>query len=80
VSKQIVEGATIDSLCIEAISVAREEYKRRMNRPHIIEETDAMSDMDLLVKHKLIINNKVTNAAMILLGKSDYDYLLNSPP
>ena len=79
-SKQIVEGATIDSLCKEAILVARDKYKRRMNRPHITEETDAMSDMEFLVKHKLIINNKVTNAAMILLGKSDYDHLLNSPP
>ena len=79
-SKQIVEGATIDSLCKEAILVAREEYKRRMNRPHITEETDAMSDMEFLVKHKLIINSKVTNAAMTLLGKSDYDYLMSSPP
>ena len=79
-SKQLVEGATINSLCKEAIKVAREEYKRRMNRPHITEETDAMSDMEFLVKHKLIINNKVTNAAMLLLGKSDFDYLMNNPP
>ncbi|MCL2427526.1 MAG: putative DNA binding domain-containing protein [Oscillospiraceae bacterium] len=79
-SRQIVEGATINSLDENAITVAREEYKRRMNKQHISDETDAMTDMEFLVKHKLIINGKVTNAAMILLGNGDYDYLLNSPP
>ena len=79
-SKQIVDGATIDSLDKNAISTAREEYKRRMNAQYISDETDSMSDLEFLIKHKLIINSKVTNAAMILLGKSDHDYLLNSPP
>jgi len=79
-SKQIVENATMESLCKEAILIAREEYKRRMNRSHISEETDAMSDKEFLVKHKLIIDNKVTNAAMILLGKSEHDYMLSAPP
>ena len=65
---------------MEAIKIAREQYKRRMNRPHITEETDAMTDIEFLTKLKLIIDGKITNAAMILLGSSDYDYLLNTPP
>ena len=79
-SKQYVEGATIDSLDNEAIAFARREYKRRMNREHISEETDAMSNIEFLTKHKLITDGKVTNAAMVLLGNSDHDYLMNNPP
>ena len=79
-SKQIVESATIDNLDKNAIMLAREKYKQRMNRQHISEETDAMTDIEFLTKIKLIIDNKVTNAAMVLLGNSDYDYLFNKPP
>ena len=79
-SKQITLDATIGSLDAEAIKIAREQYKKRMNRQHISEETDAMTDMEFLTKLKLIIDGKITNAAMILLGNSDYDYLLSTPP
>lgn len=79
-SKQIVEGATLDSLDKEAIAAAREKYKQRMNRPHISEEVDAMTDSEFLTKVKLMNDGKITNAAMILLGNSDFDYLMNTPP
>ena len=51
-----------------------------MNEKHISDEVDAMSDEEFLTKRKLIVGGKVTNAAMVLLGNSDYDYLLQSPP
>lgn len=79
-SKQIVETATIEHLDKEAIEIARANYKKRMNKPHINEEVDKMSDKEFLVKLKLIINEGVTNAAMVLLGSGDYDYLIESPP
>lgn len=79
-SKQIVPDATIDCLDKAAIAVAREKYKEKMNRPHITEEVDKMNDEEFLVKTKLIINGKVTNAALLLLGNEDYDYLFNTPP
>ncbi len=36
-----------------------------------------MSDIDFLNKAKILLNGKVTYAAMLLLGKNDDDYLMN---
>ena len=79
-SKQIVKGATIDSLDKEAISLAKKKYKERMNEKYANKEIDSITDEQFLTKMKLLHNGKVTNAAMILLGNSDYDYLISRPP
>ena len=79
-SKQIIPDATIEHLDKEAIAIAREKYKEKMNRPYIAEEVDKMSDEEFLVKNKLIVNGHITNAAMLLLGNEDYDYLFNAAP
>lgn len=79
-SKQIIPDATIEHLDKEAIAIAREKYKEKMNRPHIAEEVDNMSDEEFLTKTKLMLNGKITNAAMLLLGNEDFDYLFNSTP
>lgn len=39
-----------------------------------------MSDEQFLTKMKLLIGGKVTNAAMLLLGNSDFDYLFTAAP
>ena len=79
-SKQIVEGAGIKHLNKKAIRVARENYKKKMNKSYISEEVDQMSDDIFLRKLKLIIDDKITNAAMLLLGDEDYDYLFKTTP
>ena len=79
-SKQTISGATIDCLNKDAIALARQKYKEKMNRPHITEEVDKMTDEQFLTKIKLIIDGRLTNAAMTLLGDEDYDYLFNTPP
>lgn len=79
-SKQVVENATIEHLDKTAIALAREKYKEKMNQDHISKEVDEMSDEQFLSKVKLLIGGKVTNAGMVLLGASDYDYLLASAP
>lgn len=79
-SKQIIDGATMEHLDKGAIQLARQNYKIKMNRPHISEETDRMSDAEFLTKLKLMIDGKLTNAAMLLLGNEDYDYLFASAP
>lgn len=79
-SKQIIPGVTIEHLNKDAIALAREKYKEKMNRPHITEEVDAMSDEEFLTKMKLIQGGKVTNAAMLLLGNEDFDYVFTTPP
>lgn len=79
-SKQILDMATLENLDKNAILLARQKFKEKMNRPHIIEEIDNMTDEEFLTKTKLMINGKLTNAAMLLLGNEDYDYLFSSVP
>ncbi|MCD7717432.1 MAG: hypothetical protein LUI39_13490 [Lachnospiraceae bacterium] len=63
-SRQIAEGAGIEHLDSEAIALAREKYLEKTNRPHIAEELAGMSDEQFLTKIKLMIDGKVTNAAI----------------
>ena len=51
-----------------------------MNKQYISEEVDQMSDEQFLKKLKLMIDGRLTNAAMLLLGNEDYDYLFQSVP
>lgn len=80
-SKQVIPNASLAHLDESAIQLARKMYKEKnSSRPHIIEEVASMSDEEFLTKLKLIINGKITNAAMLLLGKEDFDYLFSSAP
>ena len=79
-SRQILHGATIAHLDRAAVAFAREKYKEKMNKPHISEEVDGLTDEEFLTKLKLISEGKVTNAAMLLLGNAEYDTLFESPP
>lgn len=63
-----------------AIQLAREKYKEKMAQEPISKEVDDMSDEQFLTKMKLLIGGKVTNAAMLLLGNSDFDYLFTAAP
>jgi len=78
-SKQIIEGSSIIHLDKTAIQVARENYKKKQNREHISAEIDKMSDEEFLTTVKLIVNGKLTNAAMVLLGNPDHDNILETP-
>lgn len=79
-SKQILNGASIKDLDSSAIALARIKYKEKMGKPHIIKEVDNMTDEEFLTKLKLVIDGKITNAAMLLLGNEDKDYLFASAP
>lgn len=79
-SKQMVVDGTINDLDANAIKLAREKYKEKMGRPHISEEIDSISDEEFLTKIKLMRNGKITNAAMLLLGKEESDTLLEHAP
>ncbi len=76
-SRQIIENATIDNLDKAAINMAREQFKVKYKGKSISDEIDKLSDIDFLNKAKLTINNKITMACMLLLGKNDDDYLMN---
>ena len=79
-SKQVLEQAGIEHLDKDAVALAREKYKEKMNQEHISQEVDAMSNEQFLTKIKLMINGKITHAGMLLLGNSDYDYMFQSAP
>lgn len=79
-SRQILQGATINHLDKDALSLARVKYKEKMNQPHISEEIDGLTDEEFLTKLKLMTDGKLTNAAMLLLGNSEYDNLFESAP
>lgn len=76
-SRQIIENATIDNLDMDAIKLAREQFKVKYKGKSISDEIDNLSDIDFLNKVKLTLNNKITMACMLLLGKNDDDYLMN---
>lgn len=79
-SRQLIAESDIECLDKSAVKLAREKYKEKMGQAHITEEIDSMTDEEFLTKRKLMVGGKVTNAAMVLLGNPDYDYMLQSPP
>ncbi len=76
-SRQVIEEATIDNLEKKAIQKAREQFKIKYKDKSIADEVDDLSDIDFLNKAKLTLNNKITMACMLLLGKNEDDYLMN---
>lgn len=76
-SRQVIEDATIDNLDKDAIKLAKEQFKVKYKGKSISDEIDNLSDIDFLNKVKLTLNNKITMACMLLLGKNDDDYLMN---
>ncbi|MBR3787911.1 MAG: putative DNA binding domain-containing protein [Firmicutes bacterium] len=79
-SKLVIQGASIEHLDPDAIAMAREMYKEKMRKAHIAEDVDSQTDLQFLEQLKLAIDGKITNAAMILLGREDADYLFDNPP
>lgn len=70
-SAQIVENATIDDLDDKAIKIAREKYKEKNTNASFYNDIDSWSTKQFLDKLKITINGKLTNTAILLLGKSE---------
>lgn len=66
-SEHICEGITIDDLDKDAIRVMKERYAEKQKNPSFKSLPDAQALSDL----KLIIGDKVTNAALLLVGKEN---------
>lgn len=66
-SEQICEGTTIEDLDKQAIRVMKEKYAEKQKNPSFI----SLSDFQALSDLKLIIGGKITNAAILLVGKED---------
>lgn len=74
-SAQICEGATLDDLAPEAISFARQEYKKK--HPHLAAEMDQWDDFTFLNKAKVCIGRKITRTAIVLLGTTESEHFLS---
>jgi Predicted transcriptional regulator containing an HTH domain and an uncharacterized domain shared with the mammalian protein Schlafen len=73
-SAQICEAATLNDLDPESIQKARKEYKNKY--PNRADEVDAWDDLTFLNKAKVTLQNKITYAAIILLGKEEADHFI----
>lgn len=79
-SRQIIQNSSIDFIDKDALAFARQKNKEKMNRSHISEEIDLMTDEEFLTKLKLMKDGKLTNAAMVLLGSPDHDDVFENAP
>jgi ATP-dependent DNA helicase RecG len=74
-SAQIVQNATLDDLEPKAIEKARKEYKEKNPRKAI--ECDTWDDITFLNKAKITLQGKITNTALLLLGKEEASHFLS---
>jgi ATP-dependent DNA helicase RecG len=74
-SAQICPEATIDDLDPEAILKAREEFRNK--NPKLSDELSQWDDITFLNKAKVTINGKITNTAIILLGKGESEHFIS---
>ncbi len=75
-SREIVPNATIDDLDPEAIKKAREKFVEK--HPDKAQDVALWDDRQFLNNAKLTLKNKITNAAIVLLGREESSGLLNS--
>jgi ATP-dependent DNA helicase RecG len=72
---EIIEKATINDLDNNAILRAKSLYKvKNRHIEHLIDEWD---DFTFLNKARITINNKITRAAIVLLGKYEANHFLH---
>lgn len=74
-SAEICQGATIANLSDEAIAKARENYKSKF--PEQVADVDGWDNITFLNKAKITKRGKITNAAIVLLGKPESEHFIN---
>ena len=76
-SAQVNVNARIEDLDTHAISLARRKFSDKSINKSFYKDIANWSDIQLLDKMKITINGKITNAALILLGKPEAAHLLS---
>jgi ATP-dependent DNA helicase RecG len=76
-SAKIIERATIDDLDPKAIQFAKEKFKEKQAGKSFYKEIDDWSNALFLDKAKITIGGKITNTAIILLGKSESTHFIS---
>lgn len=70
----IIEQATLNDLSSEAIQMARKQYAEKNTT--LKTEIASWKDITFLNKAKVCINGKITNTAILLLGKPESEYFI----
>lgn len=70
-SAKIIEEASIDDLDSIAITQAREKFKEKNTGKPWFKEIDQWNNAKFLDRAKITINGKITNTAILLLGKEE---------
>jgi ATP-dependent DNA helicase RecG len=76
-SAQIIDSASISDLDSLAIAKAREKFKEKNTAKQWFNEIDNWDDATFLDKAKITVNGKITNAAIILLGKTESAHFIS---
>lgn len=74
-SAKIIEQATLNDLSQEAILMARKQYAEKNAK--LKEEIQKWDDTTFLNKAKACINGKITNTAILLLGKPESEHFIS---
>lgn len=74
-SAKVINDASLKDLDSDAIQFARQVYIQK--NPKLAEEVPIWDDQTFLNKAKLTINGKITNTAIILLGKSEAEHFIS---
>jgi len=76
-SAQICKGASLGDLDESAVSAARQKFKDKNKDKPFASEIDGWDAATFLDKAKITIGGKITNTALILLGKSESSHFLS---
>ena len=76
-SAEIIEDATKDDLDPKAIEKARELYGKKHENDELSKEMMLWDDVTFLNKAKITLRGKITNTAILLLGRSESEYLIS---
>lgn len=75
-SAKIIDTASISYLDDDALKIAREKFKERSVKEKYYDKIDLWDDKIFLDKARITINGKITNAAILLLGKEEASHYL----
>jgi ATP-dependent DNA helicase RecG len=75
-SAKIIEKATIADLDPQALKVAREKFKEKNPNVPYFNQIDAWDNATFLDKARITIDRKITNTALLLLGKPESTHYL----
>ena len=76
-SAKVIEKASIEDLDSDAIKLAKNIFKEKNTNAKFYNEVDNWTSQVFLDKLKITINGKITNAAIILLGKPEAAHYLS---